>query len=223
MIAPGPRGRHRGGRHFLDPRRGSLGVRIAAVAVGVVGAGLVVIAPSSAPGAPAAASASASPIPVPVSLAEGRSTAEAAAPTRVRLPALEVDSSLEHLGVDDSRALVPPSDFRRAGWFTGGPAPGDTGPAVIVGHVDSREGPAVFFRLAELTAGDDVLVDRADGTTARFTVVSVGRYPKDRFPTERVYGPTPRAELRLITCGGEFDRDARSYRDNVVVNAVLAS
>jgi LPXTG-site transpeptidase (sortase) family protein len=117
---------------------------------------------------------------------------------------------------------VPPEDFARAGWFTRGPVPGETGPAVIAGHVDSADGPAVFFRLAELEDGDDVLVDRADGTTVRFTVTSVDRYPKDEFPTEQVYGPTPRAELRLITCGGEFDADARSYRDNVVVSAVLA-
>ncbi len=80
----------------------------------------------------------------------------------------------------------------------------------------------MFFRLADLEDGDDVLVDRADGTTARFTVTSIDRYAKDEFPTEQVYGPTPRAELRLITCGGEFDAAARSYRDNVVVSAVLA-
>jgi len=92
---------------------------------------------------------------------------------------------------------------------------------VIAGHVDSHKGPAVFFRLAELADGDEVFVDRADGTTARFPVTSVDRYPKDRFPTEQVYGPTTRAELRLITCGGEFDADARSYRDNVVVSAAL--
>ncbi len=126
------------------------------------------------------------------------------------------------LSVDDEQVLVPPSDFARAGWFTGSPAPGATGPAVIAGHVDSRQGPAVFFRLAELEPGDEVLVDRADGTTVRFTVTSVDRYPKDEFPTEQVYGPTPRAELRLITCGGEFDPDERSYRDNVVVSAVRA-
>jgi sortase (surface protein transpeptidase) len=80
----------------------------------------------------------------------------------------------------------------------------------------------VFFRLDELVAGDEVLVERTDGMTARFTVSGTERYPKDAFPTEDVYGPTPRAELRLITCGGEFDRDRRSYRDNVVVTAVLA-
>jgi sortase (surface protein transpeptidase) len=93
---------------------------------------------------------------------------------------------------------------------------------VLAGHVDSTDGPAVFFRLRELAPGDEVLVDRADGSTVRFEVRSVQRHPKDAFPTEQVYGPTPRAELRLITCGGEFDAGERSYRDNVVVTAVLA-
>jgi hypothetical protein len=93
---------------------------------------------------------------------------------------------------------------------------------VIAGHVDSYAGPAVFFRLRELTAGAEILVDRADGSTVGFTVSGLDRFPKDRFPTRAVYGPTHRPELRLITCGGVFDRGLRSYRDNVVVTAVLA-
>jgi sortase (surface protein transpeptidase) len=158
---------------------------------------------------------------MPVSLI-GTTGAEVPAPVRVRVPGIDIDSDLVRLDVDDDGVLLPPDDFARAGWYTRGPAPGDTGPAVIAGHVDSADGPAVFFRLAELEDGDEVLVDRADGTRVRFTVTSVDRYPKDEFPTAQVYGPTPRAELRLITCGGEFDADARSYRDNVVVSAVLA-
>jgi len=176
---------------------------------------LVVVLPRSTSAAPPRA---ATEIPVSVAGGSGSGTA---APVRVRVPGIDVDSRLVRLGVDDDGALVPPEDFARAGWFTGGPAPGETGPAVIAGHVDSYRGPAVFFRLAELEEGDEVLVDRADGTAARFTVTAVDRYPKDRFPTDRVYGPTPRPELRLITCGGEFDPDARSYRDNVVVSAVM--
>jgi sortase (surface protein transpeptidase) len=92
---------------------------------------------------------------------------------------------------------------------------------VLTGHVDSAAGPAVFFRLRDVAVGDAVLVERADGTTARFTVTRVARYPKDAFPAAAVYAPTPGAELRLITCGGTFDRAARSYRDDVVVDAVL--
>ena len=145
----------------------------------------------------------------------------AAEPARVRVPAAGVDSGLLRLGTDATGALVPPDDYDRAGWFTGGAVPGDVGPAVVAGHVDSVDGPAVFARIDELTPGDEVLVDRADGTTARFTVTGVARYPKHEFPTGAVYGPTPRAELRLVTCGGEFDRSRRSYVDNVVVTAVL--
>jgi sortase (surface protein transpeptidase) len=192
--------------------------RLVVGAVAGIGGSLFLLLPPSTATTP---SRSAAEIPVPVSLL-GSTRSEAPAPTRVRMPRIDVDSALVRLDVDDDGVLVPPEDFARAGWFTRGPAPGETGPAVIAGHVDSADGPAVFFRLAELEDGDAVLVDRADGTTARFTVTSVDRYPKDEFPTEQVYGPTPRAELRLITCGGEFDADARSYRDNVVVSAVLA-
>ena len=110
---------------------------------------------------------------------------------RVRIPAIGVDSSLGRLDVDAAGALVPPTDFARAGWFAAGPVPGDVGPSVIAGHVDSHDGPAVFFRLAEFAAGDEILVERADGTTARFTVSRTGRYPKNGFPTQEVYGPRP--------------------------------
>jgi LPXTG-site transpeptidase (sortase) family protein len=114
---------------------------------------------------------------------------------------------------------VPPTDFAQAGWFAAGPVPGDVGPAVIAGHVDSRTGPAVFFRLEELSPGDTVLVTRSDGRDVEFRVTEVARYPKDDFATEEVYGPTTGAELRLITCGGTFDPSRRSYEDNVVVYA----
>ena len=190
---------------------------LAAVAVG----GAVLAATLPAPGTAAPATAAAT-VPVPLPVTVGDDGERTPAPIRVRVPAVDVDSRLVRLGVDEDRVLVPPADFGRAGWFAEGPAPGATGPAVIAGHVDSYEGPAVFFRLADLAPGDEILVDRADGSTARFEVRSVDRYPKDAFPTEEVYGPTPLAELRLITCGGEFDPDERSYRDNVVVSAVLA-
>jgi sortase (surface protein transpeptidase) len=172
------------------------------------------------PVAPAATSAANSPRQI--TLAEAGSRGESAAPLRVRIPSIDVDSPLQRLDVDGAGALLPPDDFSRAGWFPASPVPGDVGPAVIAGHVDSHLGPAVFFRLRGLAAGAEVLVDRTDGTTIRFTVTATHRYPKDEFPTEEVYGPTPRAELRLITCGGEFDRSARSYLDNVVVTAVLS-
>lgn len=143
----------------------------------------------------------------------------AGVPTRLRIPAISVDTALESLHLDTADVLTPPTDFTEAGWYADGTAPGDPGPAVIAGHVDSRRGPAVFYRLRELTPGDRIDVVR-DGRTVRFTVVSSAWYPKNAFPTDQVYGPTPDRQLRLITCGGVFDHQLRSYRDNLVVYAV---
>jgi Sortase domain len=145
----------------------------------------------------------------------------AATPVRVRIPAIAVDSALIGLGLQADGTLQVPADGSVAGWFTGAPTPGEHGPAVIAAHVDWDHAPGVFFHLRDLDPGDEVMVDRADGGTARFVVLGVEQYPKDAFPTERVYGDIDHAGLRLITCGGEFDRAARSYRDNVVVYAGL--
>ena len=112
-----------------------------------------------------------------------------------------------------------PASTAVAGWYTGGPRPGAAGAAVIAGHVDSRTGPGIFFWLRSLHPGDRVYVGRADGTMAVFTVTSVRMYAKDQFPTAAVYGAVPDAELRLITCGGVFDRSLGSYLSNVVVFA----
>ena len=200
------------------PRRPVLPL-VRGLLAGVAGtAGVVALISPGAPGPAASPPAAVSPAPV---AAERGTERTAAAPVRVRVPAIGVDSELLRLGTDAAGVLVPPDDPDRAGWFPGAAVPGNVGPAVVAGHVDSVEGPAVFARLRELGPGDEVVVDRDDGTTARFTVTGVGRHPKDDFPTEAVYGPTPRAELRLVTCGGDFDRSARSYEDNVVVFARL--
>ena len=206
--------RHRRPRRPVLPLLRGLvaGTALVAGAMALVSPGAAVPAAADAP------SAVSSPVPV---VAERGTERPAAPPVRVRVPAIGVDSQLLRLGTDATGALVPPDDFDRAGWFADGAVPGDVGPAVVAGHVDSIDGPAVFSRLGDLTSGDEVLLDREDGTTARFTVTGVGRYPKSDFPTEAVYGPTPRAELRLVTCGGDFDRSARSYEDNVVVFARL--
>jgi sortase (surface protein transpeptidase) len=140
--------------------------------------------------------------------------------TEVRLPALDVRSPLVDLDVGPDGALQAPADPAVAGWYVRGAAPGRPGPTVIAGHVDSRSGPGVFFRLDELVAGDRVEVARSDGLVVAYRVVTVGTHPKDAFPTARVYGPTPGPELRLLTCGGEFDPRSRHYRDNVVVTAI---
>jgi sortase (surface protein transpeptidase) len=141
---------------------------------------------------------------------------------RLTIPAIGVATPLVRLGLEPGGAMAVPADFGRAGWFAGGPAPGQVGPAVIAGHVDSRTGPAVFYRLRELRPGQAVVVERADGTRLRFLVSGARSYPKAAFPTAEVFGPVPEAELRLITCSGDFDRARGSYRDNLVVSARLA-
>jgi LPXTG-site transpeptidase (sortase) family protein len=110
-----------------------------------------------------------------------------------------------------------------AGWYTGSPRPGSIGSAIIVGHIDTTKGPAVFYRLNKLTRGDKIYVKRADGTLAEFRVTSVQSYPKDDFPTQEVYGPVPDAELRLITCGGAWDAAIHHYVRNIVVYATEVS
>ena len=147
----------------------------------------------------------------------------AADPVGLTIPSIGVASDvLEPLVVGADGVLPAPADYALPGWYTGGPNPGQLGPAVIAGHVDGPDGPAVFYRLGELAPGAAVDVARADGTVARFVVDAVERYAKAAFPTSRVYGnTTDRAELRLITCGGAFDRSAGHYVDNIVVFAHL--
>jgi sortase (surface protein transpeptidase) len=140
-------------------------------------------------------------------------------PTRLVVPAIGVDADVIELGVQEDGTMEVPTDFAQTGWFRPGPKPGRVGPAVLAGHVDDRSGPAVFFRLTELQVGDRIEVHGADGELVVFVVTRTEQHPKDAFPTERVYGGTPGPELRLITCGGAFDREARSYRDNVIVYA----
>jgi sortase (surface protein transpeptidase) len=142
-----------------------------------------------------------------------------ARPERLRIASIGVDTPLEDLTLNADGTLHAPKDFQHAGWYAQGTSPGDVGPAVIAGHVDSKTGPAVFFRLPDLRQGDIVEVTRAGGPV-KFKVLAVRKYPKAQFPTDEVYGPTPNAQLRLITCGGTFDRSRRSYVDNVVVYAV---
>jgi hypothetical protein len=143
----------------------------------------------------------------------------ASPPVRITIPAIGVDAAVGPLGLDRAGALQPPRDFADAGWWTGGARPGERGAAVIAGHVDSYTGPAVFFRLGELRRGDLITVERADGSRVAFRVAWSARYPKERFPTAAVYGPTRAPALRLITCSGAFDRARGHYLDNTVVYA----
>lgn len=148
-----------------------------------------------------------------------RSYAEVAEPVRVRIPAIGVDSALVRLGRAPDLSIEVPADYQTAGWFAGGPRPGEPGPAVLLGHVDSKAGPGVFYGLVRLAAGADVLVDRADGSTVGFRVRSTLRVSKTAFPTDLVYAPTLEPALRLVTCGGSFDQAEGSYLDNVIVYA----
>jgi sortase (surface protein transpeptidase) len=142
-------------------------------------------------------------------------------PVRIVIHAIGVNAPVIRLGLNPDGTLEVPTVFTQTGWWSGGPAPGQKGPAVIVGHVDSFRGPAVFYRLKALKRGDVIVVTRADGKTARFSVLRHIEVPKSHFPTSTVYGDVPYPGLRLITCGGSFDQSTGHYVDNVIVFARL--
>jgi hypothetical protein len=211
-------------RHRSGARR-MLVILGAVCAVGLLTAGAIAVRGRDS-GSTRTASAAASPSPSPVvvppaTLVEPSPAESLPPPDRIRIASIGVDAPLEQLGLNGSGALQVPADFQHAGWYTGGAAPGEVGPAVIAGHVDTVNGPAVFFRLRDLKAGDVVEVSRG-GTWLAFRVVGSQRFPKAQFPAADVYRPTPVPELRLITCGGDFDHSRRSYYDNIVVYAVAA-
>lgn len=158
--------------------------------------------------------------PVGPRAAQAGAPQRALSPVAVAVDAIGVTSGLVDLGLNPDRTLQVPDDPAVAGWYVGAARPGEPGPVVVVGHVDSRTGPGVFARLLELVPGDRIDLELADGAVASYEVTALRQVPKDAFPTEEVYGAVPGDELRLITCGGTFDRAQRSYRDNVVVSAV---
>jgi sortase (surface protein transpeptidase) len=141
------------------------------------------------------------------------------APTAVRIPAIGVSAQLVRLGLNPDGTLEVPTDFSVAGWYRLGPRPGERGAAVVVGHVDSEDGPAVFYRLGQVSPGSLVRIAWPNGHGVRFRIYAVREYEKTAFPASLVYGPTSRRELRLVTCGGPFDSDTGHYLDNVVVFA----
>jgi sortase family protein len=210
------------------------------VALSLVVAGLAGCAASGGPvGRPAARAmpATTSPVPGPAATTPGGAAATRTTevidfpvgswwrrlapspPVRLEIPAIGVAAALVRLGLNPDGTMQVPGDYQLAGWFTGGPQPGQLGPAVIAGHVDSRTGPAVFHRLRDLRPGDEIRVVRADRRVIRFEVESLASYPKRELPAEAVYGAATAPVLRLITCAGSFDRARRSYRDNLVVSA----
>jgi hypothetical protein len=151
-----------------------------------------------------------------------RVVSRASRPMSIAIPAAGVDARVVPVGLGPDGAMeVPAVDL--AGWYRLGPRPGERGPAVIVGHVDSRVGPAVFSRLGQLRQGDRIVVGRDGGAAAAFAVERVERHAKESLPVARVWNRTSQPVLRLITCGGSFDRSTGHYRDNVIVYAKLAS
>jgi len=141
-------------------------------------------------------------------------------PTKVRIASIGVDATIIDLGLNPDRTLEVPEDIRLTGWWTGRSVPGEDGPSIVVGHIDSAaQGAGVFFRLRELDVGDAIYVERSDGSVAEFRVTETELVLKNEFPTDKVYGSTDGSQLRLITCGGSFDRSARSYLGNLIVYA----
>ena len=145
----------------------------------------------------------------------------ASPPVRLTVASIGVNTTLQALNLQADGALPVPTNSAQAGWYAAGVRPGSIGPAIVVGHVDSVNGPAVFFRLKQLRVGDEIRVLRMDGTTAVFQVDSVQAYPKNTFPQSTVYGPTTDPVLRLITCTGTFDQASQNYLGNLVVSSHL--
>jgi hypothetical protein len=210
--------------------RGRVGVLVGIAVLVIVGvvvlvAGLVGVgspraaAPVSAPDARPPVSVSAGPAPTTTAAPD----LPASPPTRIAIPAIGVDSAVNPIGLNPDGTVGVPAPgplYDQAAWYSGSVTPGQRGPSVILGHIDSAaNGPSVFYGLSRLRPLDEFTLTRADGRTVVYRVNSVKSYPKDAFPTAVVYGPTTRPEVRLITCGGAFDSSARSYVDNTVVYA----
>ncbi len=166
--------------------------------------------PSPSTGAPAVEATTAVTAVTPV---------PAARPLALSIPAIGVRTRLVRLGQHQDGTVEVPGNPAEAGWFELGPPPGAAGSSVILGHVDSTSGPAVFYRLKELSPGDRIAVRLDDGTTVRFRVHSVETYDNADFPAQRVYGKQGRSQLNLVTCGGDYDSSRGGYQSNVVVYA----
>lgn len=213
----------------MPTRRPAAALALAAGLLVIAGGatGLLLTRHSTPAMRPLAAGVGALPAPTAPIVAPPQSTSPkpVAAPVSLTIPLIGVQTKLLTLGLTSTGTLQVPllSQAGVAGWYKGSPRPGSIGSAIIVGHVDTTSGPAVFDRLDQLTRGDKIYVKRADGTLVEFRVTSVQTYLKDHFPTEDVYGPVPDPELRLITCGGAWDYATHHYLSNTVVYATEVS
>lgn len=143
-------------------------------------------------------------------------------PVRLEIPSINIDTTfVEPLGLNVDQTVSVPDSYEKVGWYKNGASPGEVGPAVILGHVDSRTGPAVFYSLGQVKVGDEVRITRADGSVAVFEIKKLARYSQDEFPTLDVYGPTSGATLRLVTCSGTYDRGQERYSHNLVLYGEL--
>ncbi len=170
---------------------------------------------------PEAATTSVRPTAAPAPASAVPLTLPASPPVSVRAATVGMQSPLVQVGLNPDGTIEVPVAYDTAAWYRLGPIPGSLGPAVIVGHVDSYQGPGVFFTLGAMRPGAIIDVTRVDATVAHFRVDAVNSYPKNHFPTAAVYGPIDYAGLRVITCGGVFDQTTRSYESNTVVFASL--
>jgi sortase (surface protein transpeptidase) len=155
--------------------------------------------------------------------APGVKPTDRSVPLTLSIPAIGLSAPLSELGLNPNHTVQVPTNFQEPGWYKFGPSPGQLGSSVILGHVDSYQGPAIFFRLKSLRPGDHVDVTLADGVVTHFAVRQVAMYPKSSFPTLQVYGSHGYSALQLVTCGGVFDTQTRSYLSNVVVYTSLVS
>lgn len=143
-------------------------------------------------------------------------------PTRLVIPAINIDTTfVVPLGLLPDQTVGVPNSYTKVGWYSGGVSPGEIGSSVILGHVDSKDGPAVFYSLGQLKEGDDIEITRDDGTVAQFVVTKLERHPQSAFPTLDVYGPTDEPALRLVTCSGTFNKTDQRYSHNLIVYAKL--
>ena len=143
-------------------------------------------------------------------------------PVAISIPSIGVSSPLVDLGLNPDRSVEVPTSFHVAGWYEYGVEPGENGPSVYLGHVDSASGPGVFYRLGDLRPGDRVTIQRADRALVTYVITGVRQYPKTSFPTLDVYADTPTPTIRLVTCGGTFDSATRHYLSNIVAYGRLA-
>lgn len=145
-------------------------------------------------------------------------------PTQLRIPSVGIEADFEEsLGLQDNGEIEVPERYDTVGWYQYGPTPGELGPAVVLGHVDSYEGPEIFYDLREVAVGDEVVIERADGSTAIFEVTRIEEHAQSGFPTEKVYGDIDHAGLRLITCSGTYDHGTERYSHNLIVFAELVA